>query len=124
MLIILVTHFQFFHPVGRNSEAHCAVCLRKKSGDRLLDSMKMPSCANAWVRINRAFQPHPLSPHSVDSDPVDVTWLLRPYNPDLDFDSVNVGVSVTVPKPAPIEDPSPAATTTASAAAPQAAVAP
>ncbi len=45
-------------------------------------------------------------------------WLLRQYNPDLDFDSVKVGVSVTVPKLEPIEDPSPAATTTASADVP------
>ncbi len=45
-------------------------------------------------------------------------WLLRQYNPDLDFDSVNVGTSVTVPKLEPIEDPSPAATTTASAGGP------
>ncbi len=42
-------------------------------------------------------------------------WLLRQYNPDLNFDSVKIGVSVTVPKLEPIEDPSPAATTTASA---------
>jgi membrane-bound lytic murein transglycosylase D len=46
-------------------------------------------------------------------------WLLRQYNPDLDFDSVNVGVSVTVPQLEPIEDPSPAATTTASLGGPQ-----
>ncbi len=51
-------------------------------------------------------------------------WLLRQYNPDLDFDSVKIGVSVTVPKLEPIEDPSPAATTTASAGGPQAAVTP
>jgi membrane-bound lytic murein transglycosylase D len=45
-------------------------------------------------------------------------WLLRQYNPDLDFDSVAVGVSVTVPRLEPIEEPSPAATTTASTGEP------
>ncbi|HSS65592.1 MAG TPA: LysM peptidoglycan-binding domain-containing protein [Gammaproteobacteria bacterium] len=51
-------------------------------------------------------------------------WLLRQYNPDLDFDSVDVGVSVTVPKLEPLEDESPAATTTASAGGPPTAFAP
>jgi membrane-bound lytic murein transglycosylase D len=41
-------------------------------------------------------------------------WLLRQYNPDLDFDTVDVGVSVTVPRLEALEDQSPSGTSSAS----------
>ena len=34
-------------------------------------------------------------------------WLLRQYNPDLDFDAIDVGVTVTVPQLEPLDDGSP-----------------
>ncbi|MDX1435031.1 MAG: LysM peptidoglycan-binding domain-containing protein, partial [Gammaproteobacteria bacterium] len=42
-------------------------------------------------------------------------WLLRQYNPDLDFDDVAIGVTVVVPQLEPLEESSPreAGTTTA-----------
>ena len=39
-------------------------------------------------------------------------WLLRQYNPDMDFDTVDIGVTVTVPKLEPLGDESPVANTT------------
>jgi membrane-bound lytic murein transglycosylase D len=39
-------------------------------------------------------------------------WLLRQYNPDLDFDSVDIGVTVTVPQLEPLQDGTPVARTT------------
>jgi membrane-bound lytic murein transglycosylase D len=39
-------------------------------------------------------------------------WLLRQYNPDLNFDSVAVGANVTVPQVEPMDDSSPAGNTT------------
>lgn len=39
-------------------------------------------------------------------------WLLRQYNPDLNFDSVGVGANVTVPQVEPMDDGSPAGNTT------------
>ena len=43
-------------------------------------------------------------------------WLLRQYNPDLDFDAVAIGVTVTVPRVESLgEEPVVARTTTAKA---------
>jgi membrane-bound lytic murein transglycosylase D len=39
-------------------------------------------------------------------------WLLRQYNPDLDFDSVDIGVSVTVPLLEPLDEETPGSRTT------------
>jgi len=39
-------------------------------------------------------------------------WLLRQYNPDLNFDSVDVGANVTVPQVEPMDGESPLTTTT------------
>ena len=39
-------------------------------------------------------------------------WLLRQYNPDLDFDAIDVGVTVTVPQLEPLDDGSPVEKTT------------
>ena len=41
-------------------------------------------------------------------------WLLRQYNPDMDFDAVDVGATITIPRLEPLDEESPeAATTTA-----------
>jgi membrane-bound lytic murein transglycosylase D len=39
-------------------------------------------------------------------------WLLRQYNPDVNFDAVDIGLNVTVPQVEPLDEESPVAKTT------------
>jgi len=38
-------------------------------------------------------------------------WLLRQYNPDMDFDTVDIGATVTIPQVEPLDEESPVAKT-------------
>ncbi len=39
-------------------------------------------------------------------------WLLRQYNPDLDFDAIDIGATVTVPRVERLDEEPPVARTT------------